>query len=225
MCESMFEKVMRRRNIIVDLTILFADLRGFTEISEAVDQDRLRVLLDFFYDECAAAIWEQDGLLNKTIGDAVMAIFNFPLGHSNHPVRAVGTAREIQRRCAERCKRMSAEAGLETRGLGVGIGIHTGPTAFGEFGTAHREAHCNRERGQYRSPLAGGGGGGRSSRHPSGRRPAGGGRVQRHARMRVEGPRSASHGVPGVRGNAEVGADGRRSGPIRAVPGTSGRWV
>ena len=138
-CESMFEKVMRRRNIIVDLTILFADLRGFTEISEAVDQDRLRGLLDFFYDECAAAIWEQDGLLNKTIGDAVMAIFNFPLGHADHPVRAVGTAREIQRRCAERCKRMSSEAGLETRGLGVGIGIHTGPTAFGEFGTAHRE--------------------------------------------------------------------------------------
>ena len=35
--------------------------------------------LDLFYDECAAAIWEYDGLLNKTIGDAIMAIFNFPI--------------------------------------------------------------------------------------------------------------------------------------------------
>jgi hypothetical protein len=101
-CELMFEKVMRKRNIEVDLTILFADLRGYTEMSEAVDQDRLQALLDFFYDECAVAIWEHDGLLNKTIGDAVMAIFNFPLRHPDHPIRAVRAAREIQRRCAER---------------------------------------------------------------------------------------------------------------------------
>ena len=138
-CELMFEKVMRKRNIKVVLTILFADLRGYTEISEAVDQDRLQAFLDFFYDECAVAIWEQDGLLNKTIGDAVMAIFNFPLGHPDHAIRAVRAAREIQRRCAERCKRMASEASLETRGLGVGIGIHSGLTAFGEFGTAHKE--------------------------------------------------------------------------------------
>ena len=56
-------------------------------------------MLDVFYDECAAAIWENDGLLNKTIGDGIMAIFNFPIPRANHPEKAVLAARSIQRRC------------------------------------------------------------------------------------------------------------------------------
>src|SRR3954447_10779716 len=62
-CELMFVTVMRRRNIEVDLTILFADLRGYTALAQEIDHDRMRDILDFFYDECAAAIWAEDGLL------------------------------------------------------------------------------------------------------------------------------------------------------------------
>jgi adenylate cyclase len=43
--------------------------------------------LDAFYDECAEAIWEHDGLLNKTIGDAIMAVFNFPIRQNDHAYR------------------------------------------------------------------------------------------------------------------------------------------
>jgi class 3 adenylate cyclase len=138
-CELMFETVMRRRNVELDLTILFADLRGYTALAQGLDRDGIREILDFFYDECAAAIWDEDGLLNKTLGDGVMAIFNFPLAHPDHSRRAVRAARDIQRRCSEKCKPMVARLGIGPLDMGVGIGIHAGLTAFGEFGRAHRD--------------------------------------------------------------------------------------
>jgi adenylate cyclase len=76
-CEMMFTKVMRATKISVDVSVLFADLRGYTALSQSLPEDQIATLLDVFYDECAAAIWEYDGLLNKTIGDAIMAVFNF----------------------------------------------------------------------------------------------------------------------------------------------------
>ena len=70
-CELMFTKVMRARKITIDATIMFADLRGYTSLSQSQSPDAVSGLLDAFYDECANAIWAYDGLLNKTIGDAV----------------------------------------------------------------------------------------------------------------------------------------------------------
>ncbi|HEY0526850.1 MAG TPA: adenylate/guanylate cyclase domain-containing protein [Stellaceae bacterium] len=139
-CELMFTRVMRRRNIEVDLTVLFADLRGYTALSQSLDRERVAEILNIFYDECAAAIWAEDGILNKTLGDAVMAIFNFPVPHADHARRAVRVARDIQRRCAERGKRMAGRETMEAGDLRVGIGVHTGLAAFGEFGgTVHTD--------------------------------------------------------------------------------------
>src|SRR5262245_11999138 len=78
-CELMFSRIMRARKVTIDATVLFADLRGYTSLSQSQSADTISGLLDAFYDECAEAIWEHDGLLNKTMGDAVMAIFNFPI--------------------------------------------------------------------------------------------------------------------------------------------------
>ena len=103
-CELMFTRIMKARKIPVDVSILFADLRGYTALSQSLPSDALSSLLDAFYDECAGAIWEYDGLLNKTIGDSVMAIFNFPIQQANHAEQAVRAAREIQRRCEARRK-------------------------------------------------------------------------------------------------------------------------
>ena len=89
-------------------------------------------MLDIFYDECAGAIWDYDGLLNKTIGDAVMAVFNFPIQQKDHTRQAVLAAREIQRRIKAR----QQEADLD---LGVGIGLQCGQLSFGEFGHSHRD--------------------------------------------------------------------------------------
>jgi adenylate cyclase len=124
-CELMFTKVMRARKITIDATIMFADA--------------VSGLLDAFYDECASAIWQHDGLLNKTIGDAVMAVFNFPLKREAHPRNAVLAAREIQANWRERREALVEAHGLTASELGIGIGIHSGELSFGEFGRSHRD--------------------------------------------------------------------------------------
>ena len=85
LCELAFTTIMRKRNVDIDATVMFADLRGYTSLTEALPADAMPELLDTFYDACGAifdcacgAGWAEDGLLNKTIGDAVMASFENP---------------------------------------------------------------------------------------------------------------------------------------------------
>jgi class 3 adenylate cyclase len=138
-CELMFTKVMRARKITIDATIMFADLRGYTSLSQSQSADAVSGMLDAFYDECAGAIWQHDGLLNKTIGDAVMAVFNFPLRREAHARNAVLAARDIQKKWHEMRATLAGTHGLAAEQLGIGIGIHTGELSFGEFGHSHRD--------------------------------------------------------------------------------------
>jgi class 3 adenylate cyclase len=136
----MFTRVMKARQITVDVSVLFVDLRGYTTLSQSLSAETVSSLLDTFYDECAAAIWEGDGLLNKTVGDAILAIFNFPIRHDDHAERAVIAAREIKRRWDARRELFAAEGfGLDGNVLGIGIGIDSGETSFGEFGRSDRD--------------------------------------------------------------------------------------
>jgi adenylate cyclase len=139
LCEMAFSRIMKARAITIDATIMFADLRGYTTLTQIVRQEALSSLLDAFYDDCAAAIWHHDGLLNKTIGDAVFAIFNFPVKQGDHPAQALLAARAIQRRFAERRDALQQEIGTRDVELGIGIGIDSGDTNFGEFGRSHRD--------------------------------------------------------------------------------------
>jgi class 3 adenylate cyclase len=138
-CELMFTKVMRARKITIDATIMFADLRGYTSLSQSRSPDAISGLLDAFYDECANAIWVHDGLLNKTIGDAVMAVFNFPLRREEHVRNALHAARELQNNWRDRRTSLAQALGLTAAELGIGIGIHAGELSFGEFGHSHRD--------------------------------------------------------------------------------------
>jgi adenylate cyclase len=138
-CELMFSRVMQARKISIDATVLFADLRGYTSLSQSLPADVISGLLDAFYDECANAIWEQDGLLNKTIGDAIMAVFNFPIRRDDHTSQAVLAARAIQDRWRVRRPAVVEALGLDAVDLGIGIGVHCGELSFGEFGRSHRD--------------------------------------------------------------------------------------
>lgn len=138
-CELGFKTVMRARKVTIDATVLFADLRGYTALSTSLSGDAISGVLDDFYDECGAAIWNHDGLLNKTIGDAVMAVFNFPIKNDGHARQAVLAARDIQRRWTIRRSGLAATLGVAGTELGVGIGIQTGELSFGEFGRTHRD--------------------------------------------------------------------------------------
>lgn len=137
-CELMFRVVMRRRNVETELTILFADLRGYTALSQTLGAGQVHEILNDFYDACAGAVWEHDGLLNKTIGDAVLAIFNFPIARPDHTRQAVAAARDLRERCLAHNADLVAD-GLDPAALGLGIGIHTGLAAFGEFGRVHKD--------------------------------------------------------------------------------------
>ena len=95
--------------------------------------------LDAFYDECAEAIWNHDGLLNKTIGDAIMAIFNFPIRQDDHPTQAVRAALEMQHRWRVRRAKLLENLHLPEDELCIGIGISSGNVSFGEFGQSHRD--------------------------------------------------------------------------------------
>lgn len=138
-CETMFERVMKARQIAVDASIIFADLRGYTTLSQALSSDVVSSILDAFYDEAAAAIWKQDGLIIKTMGDAVLALFNFPLRREDHPKRAVMAAKDLQETWAGRCEALRAELGQACEGVGIGIGIDCGEVNFGEFGRTHHD--------------------------------------------------------------------------------------
>ena len=78
-------------------------------------------------------------MLNKTIGDAVLAIFNFPVRQDDHVAQAVLAARAIQQRFAERREALLETIGARDAEFGIGIGIDSGETNFGEFGQSHRD--------------------------------------------------------------------------------------
>ena len=101
-CETMFTKVKRKKQLIIPATVFFADLRGYTNLSQGTDSAEVVGMLHEFYDECAAAVWGRDGIINKFIGDAVLAIFNFPIMREDHVRQAVLAAIELQRKCSEK---------------------------------------------------------------------------------------------------------------------------
>ena len=138
-CETMFERVMKARQIEIDATILFADLRGYTSLSQSQSSGAIATLLDAFYDVCGEAIWQHDGIINKTMGDAVLAIFNFPMRHKDHAAHAVAAARMIQELWRARREELSRAFGSEAGTIGVGIGLDTGKVNFGEFGRTHQD--------------------------------------------------------------------------------------
>lgn len=138
-CETMFTRVKRRKQIIIPATIFFADLRGYTNLSQATASDEVVGMLHKFYDECATAVWEKDGIVNKFIGDAVLAIFNFPIMREDHVRQAVKAASELQKKCSEKKKLLMINGDGKECHVGVGIGIHTGLASIGEVGTAYKD--------------------------------------------------------------------------------------
>jgi adenylate cyclase len=131
MCETKFSTVKKTQQITVPATILFADVRGYTNLTETSEADQVTCMLGEFYEHCSSAIWERDGIVNKLIGDAVFAIFNFPIRRPDHVEQAVLSGIDLQRRCQSLT---SMRRGGHALPVGVGIGVHTGNVAIGEIG-------------------------------------------------------------------------------------------
>ena len=137
-CERAFRRVKKHRHVSATATILFADIRGYTRLSERMDPVQLSDIVSVFQDQCAQAIWAHNGIVNKQMGDGLMAIFNFPIKIERHAEAAVTTALEIQRRCKATLATIARPLG-EAEALGIGVGVHTGEVEIGEFTTSRSD--------------------------------------------------------------------------------------
>lgn len=121
----------------MDATVLFADIRGFTEFSEAREPEDVIAFLNRYLDEMSDAILAHGGTLASFMGDGIMAVFGAPLEQPDHADRALAAAREM---LEERLPRVSTWM-LETTGrdgLRIGVGLNSGPVVSGNYGSARR---------------------------------------------------------------------------------------
>ncbi|MBT7188812.1 MAG: GAF domain-containing protein [Anaerolineae bacterium] len=113
-----------------DITILFADIRGFTSFSEKQSPEKLVAVLNRYLAAAAEAVLEEEGTVDKFLGDAVMAWYNAPIRQADHAMRAVRTALAIRNAIEKLYIELPPEAQL-----GFGVGIHYGEAVLGLIGT------------------------------------------------------------------------------------------
>jgi len=117
----------------VFITVLFADIRGFTAYSEKHSPEELVAVLNRYLAAAADAVLANEGTVDKFLGDAVMAWYNAPVPQPDHTLRAVKSALAIRDAVAALHKELPQEAHLD-----FGVGIHYGEAVLGWIGTEKR---------------------------------------------------------------------------------------
>ena len=117
----------------VEATVLFADLVGFTSMSEAMAPREVAMLLNEVFSLMTEIIFRHEGTLDKFIGDCIMAIFGAPLEKADHARLAVGCAREMREALGSFNRERGGTSPLQFR-----IGINTGRVVAGDIGSLRR---------------------------------------------------------------------------------------
>jgi len=118
-----------------EATVMFADIRGFTRLSERLSPQQMVDVLNRYFQHVVDLIDVHQGYLNKFVGDAVMVVFNGPVDQPDHAERAVRCALELQQLVAE----LNAKGAFpEVGALQVGAGVSTGPMVCGNIGGAQQ---------------------------------------------------------------------------------------
>ena len=118
-----------------NLTTVFSDIRGFTELSERTEPEELVGELNDYFSEMTKIVFEHGGTLDKYIGDAVMVFFGDPIEQEDHASRAVNMAIAMQERMAKLEKKWAHKYDDV---FSIGIGMSTGWTTVGNIGSAVR---------------------------------------------------------------------------------------
>jgi class 3 adenylate cyclase len=127
-----------------DVTILFADIRGYSTLSEVLGPTEIIDLLNVYFRRVSAVIFRHEGMINEFEGDAVLAVFGAPLDMEDHAARAVRTALDMLE-AVDELNVVWAEDGTLAKWQAVGIerlsiriGVHSGPVVAGNIGSEQR---------------------------------------------------------------------------------------
>jgi len=121
------------------VTVLFADLSGFTALSERLDPEEVRAFQGRLFETLGGVIFRYDGFVEKFVGDAVLAVFGAPVAHEDDPARACDAALEMLDRCGGLSREWQSRLGQPVL---LHIGIHTGPVVAGNLGDAAGAAYA-----------------------------------------------------------------------------------
>ena len=116
------------------VTVLFADLRGSTALAEKTDPEILADFLNQYLENLARVVTDNDGTIDKFVGDEVMALFNVPLDQADHQLLAIKTALAMQKAHQKLLDKWAERKIINP----IGIGIATGIPVTGEFGCEFR---------------------------------------------------------------------------------------
>ena len=118
------------------LTIVFTDIRGFSNLTDSLEPEELFQLLSHYFSVMTEIVHQYDGTLNKMIGDGLLVFFGDPVPMDDHAERAVQMAIAMQKKVKE----LKQAWGRYGHDLGVGIGINTGYVTVGNVGSdMHRD--------------------------------------------------------------------------------------
>lgn len=118
-----------------EVTVLFSDIRGFSRLSEQLDPQRLALLVNQYLTPMTDAVLDEQGFLDRYIGDAIMALFGAPKTREDHAVLAVRTAFHMLERLERLNRQWAAEPWAPVR---IGIGMNSGEVSLGNFGSERR---------------------------------------------------------------------------------------
>jgi class 3 adenylate cyclase len=114
-----------------EVTVLFVDVQGSTELAGALDPEEFHAVMDDAFEIMLDAVHRWEGTVNQFTGDGIMALFGAPIAHEDHARRACHAALEIQRGFAEHATRLRRERGF---GIQVRLGLNSGPVIVGAIG-------------------------------------------------------------------------------------------
>ncbi len=114
------------------VTVMFADISRFTSISEQMDPEQVRDLINACFEKLAPIVTKYGGILEKYVGDAIMTVFGVPLSHENDPERALRCGLEI-------IETMGDFNVAHATNLNLHMGINTGMVIVGGIGTSNRQ--------------------------------------------------------------------------------------
>ena len=121
------------------VTVLFADLSGFTTLAERLDPEDVRAFQSQLFETLGGVITRYDGFVEKFVGDAVLAVFGAPVAHEDDPERACDAALEMLERADILGREWESRLGQPVL---LHVGIHTGPVVAGHLGGAAGSAYA-----------------------------------------------------------------------------------